>query len=134
MAKSLNKSLDPLGSAIPRYQATRIESILIAAHATQDTERKPLTPIARDSSTGDAVVYEQGGANNRDKIIGFTVTDTWTQLNADPVHTGVMVEGEVEYADIEKLGVSDALFKADLLASGLRQNGIHVKGLDKFYS
>jgi len=134
MSRPLNTGPTSLKTAPKRYTASRIEALQITQHATADTTRKALTPIAKNTSTGLYAVYENAGANDIDKIIGFSAPDDWIQLNGSTVITSVMVAGEVEYADIEKLGVLDATFKADLLASGLDKRGIYVKGVDGFYT
>lgn len=131
--KSLNKSAS-LGSPLKRYQGTRIEAVIITKHAAADTPREILTPIARRADTGKYVVYDQTElVQGSNRMVGFTAQDPWIQTTANDPTTTMMVKGEVEYADIERLGVNEALFKADLLASQLSLRGIYVKGVSDFF-
>lgn len=140
MSRSLNSSVN-LGDMPIRARADLVEALTVTKHASANTTYSALIPIAFDTSTGKYKIYDQtDGANGGNEIQGFLDPQTGPQeLQTAADHTlAVMTKGEIsDFDDISavvlaELGVAVVDFKADLLASRLREKGIRVKNLSGF--
>lgn len=119
-------------AAEPRAVATRAAVRKFATAAGSPTLAR-LTPVARNTSTGQWVAWTNGGANGTGTIKGFVWSDNdGLALDASDETLGVvMLEGQIHHDDVPvPSGESQGNLTTALQAETLRELGIFVQGTD----
>lgn len=100
--------------------------------ATGSTTLVPGLPVARNSSTGKWVVWANAGANETNIIRGFIWPDDVVLDASDEVLGNLMLGGTLHRDDVVIPG-GETQGNLDIaLASGLRERGFIVQGLETF--